>query len=77
MFFLESDGLYCDTCRVNVNSKAQLKQHLNSTKHKMIEMGIIRKEIPPNVARVGQYKCSRCDVMLNSEAQFRVFFGRL
>ena len=47
----ESDGLYCNTCQVNVNSKAQLKQHMNSTKHKMIEMGLIRKETP-NCTRV-------------------------
>merc|ERR1712176_113425 len=62
--------LYCPVCELSVNSQQQLTQHLGSTKHKLVSLGLLPKPSEdPNIKRVGQYKCKTCDVILNSEAQ--------
>merc|ERR1712046_115679 len=73
----DGGSLYCTCCKLNVNSKAQLKQHLNSTKHKMIELGFVDNNQPGTAPKVGQYRCNKCDVMLNSEAQLMQHLGSL
>lgn len=62
--------LYCPVCELSVNSQQQLTQHLGSTKHKLVSLGLLPKPSEdPNIKRVGQYKCKTCEVILNSEAQ--------
>lgn len=66
----ESKDLYCPVCELSVNSQQQLTQHLGSTKHKLVSLGLLPKPSDdPTIKRVGQYKCKICDVILNSEAQ--------
>ena len=81
----QTTELYCSICELSVNSQQQLTQHLGSTKHKLVSLGLLPKPSEdPNIKRVvsvqnyekktyrnfqGQYKCKICDVILNSEAQ--------
>lgn len=66
----QTTDLYCSICELSVNSQQQLTQHLGSTKHKLVSLGLLPKPSEdPNIKRVGQYKCKICDVILNSEAQ--------
>ena len=36
--------LFCATCGLYLNSEQQLKSHVKSTKHKMVELGLIDKK---------------------------------
>merc|ERR1712176_51719 len=66
----QTTELYCSICGLSVNSQQQLTQHLGSTKHKLVSLGLLPKPSEdPTIKRVGQYKCKICDVILNSEAQ--------
>ena len=40
--FSPTDELYCSICEVFLNSKQQLDSHQKSTKHKLVELGIIK-----------------------------------
>jgi len=36
--------LFCSVCSLYLNSTQQLKSHIKSTKHKMVELGLIDKK---------------------------------
>ena len=45
--------LYCPVCELSVNSQQQLTQHLGSTKHKLVSLGLLPKPSEdPNIKRV-------------------------
>jgi len=49
----ESKDLYCPVCELSVNSQQQLTQHLGSTKHKLVSLGLLPKPSDdPTIKRV-------------------------
>lgn len=38
------EALFCSVCGLYLNSAQQLKSHMKSTKHKMVELGLIDKK---------------------------------
>ncbi|CBY24593.1 unnamed protein product [Oikopleura dioica] len=64
----ENEDLFCKSCNIFLNSAQQLKAHLQSTKHKMIELGLIDKKSDKR-REIGRYKCKPCDCIMNSEVQ--------
>ena len=52
----ESKDLYCPVCELSVNSQQQLTQHLGSTKHKLVSLGLLPKPSEdPTIKRVVFY----------------------
>ena len=41
---IDEKELYCKTCCLYLNSIQQLQSHMKSTKHKMVELGLIDKK---------------------------------
>ena len=49
----QTTELYCNICELSVNSQQQLTQHLGSTKHKLVSLGLLPKPSEdPNVKKV-------------------------
>lgn len=49
----QTTELYCSICELSVNSQQQLTQHLGSTKHKLVSLGLLPKPSEdPNIKRV-------------------------
>jgi len=61
------DELYCDICRVYLNSVQQLGSHKKSTKHKLVKMGIIKNNQKRRSTR--RFKCKPCECIMNSDSQ--------
>ncbi|XP_039255823.2 uncharacterized protein LOC120332610 isoform X1 [Styela clava] len=67
------ESLRCNVCDIYVNSENQMKQHVNSLRHKNIEQGIPTppkptKEDKPKT-KAEQFRCEVCKVTLNSDIQ--------
>ncbi|CAG5094951.1 Oidioi.mRNA.OKI2018_I69.XSR.g13959.t1.cds [Oikopleura dioica] len=64
----ENEDLFCKSCNLFLNSAQQLKAHVQSTKHKMIELGLMDRKADKK-REIGRYKCKPCDCIMNSEVQ--------
>ena len=49
LFNSENSELYCKVCNLTMNSKSQLSQHNNSTRHQMVQLGLSAKTDAPKV----------------------------
>lgn len=67
------ESLRCTVCDIYVNSENQMRQHVNSLRHKNIEKGIptppkpVKEDKPKG--RSEQFRCEVCRVTLNSDIQ--------